>query len=301
MKYEFPLVSIGLPVYNEEKMISRAIDSLLAQTYRNFEIMISDNCSSDKTAEICQAYAAKDNRIKLNLNKKNLGINTNFRIVLENGRGKYFMWAAGDDYWEPEFLKTLVTELELDSTAGVALCAVRRESPDGNIKDIIRFDGKYNPGKLSHWQVALKLLSPREQTQLLKYNLFICGLFKYEAVSEIFAAGNDILSYGERAFLTPVALAHKFLYVNKILFSKTVHRESFRNRHPNDEFVKKKRQLSYWQYTLKYYYKIMVCITKSSDIPLKRKTFVIIFFYWVLLRFFHRQNKKIQKALHGKN
>lgn len=301
MSSDFPLVSIGLPAFNEEKTIARALDSLLAQTYPNFEIIISDNCSTDKTVQICKVYAEKDNRITLNINKKNLGINANFWIVHNKGNGKYFMWAGADDYWEPEFLKTLVNKLESDSTAGVALCAVRRENPDGSLKDIIRFDGKYNPGKLSHWQVAIKLLSPREQIQLLKYNLFICGLFKYEAISDIFAVGNDILSYGERAFLILVALAHKFRYVNEILFAKIVHRESFRNRHPNDEFVQTKRQLTYWQYYLKYYYRIMVCIAKCSNIPLRRKSFVLIFLYWITLRFAYRQKKKVRKALYGKN
>jgi glycosyltransferase involved in cell wall biosynthesis len=301
MSSDLPLVSIGLPVFNEEKTITRALDALLAQTYPNFEIIISDNCSIDKTAQICKVYAKKDNRIKLNINEENLGINTNFRLVHQNASGKYFMWAGADDYWEPEFLKTLVNELESDSTAGVALCAVRRENPDGSLIDIIRFDGEYDPGKLSHWQVAIKLLSPREQIQLLKYNLFICGLFKYEVISDIFEVGNDILSYGERAFLILAALAHRFRYVNEILFSKTVHRESFRNRHPNDEFVQTKRQLTYWQYYMKYYYTIMLYIAKCSNIPLKRKSFVFIFLYWITLRFAYRQKKKVKKTLNRKN
>jgi glycosyltransferase involved in cell wall biosynthesis len=301
MRSEFPLVSIGLPVYNEEKMISRALDSLLAQTYPNFEIMISDNRSTDKTAEICKAYAQKDNRIKLNLNEENLGINANFRIVQKNGRGKYFMWAGADDYWDPNYLKTLVNELESDPKAGLALCAVRRVYPDGSLKDVIKFDGKYNPNKLSHLQVAIKLLSPSERNRLLKYNLFICGLFKYEAINNIFTVGDDILNYGERALVGLVALAYRFRHVNEILFSKTFHMESYRIRHPNDDFVKKKKEITHLKYYLKYYNRLMVCITKYSEIPLYRKFFVIFFPYWYSQRFTYKLKRKVQKTISGKN
>ena len=170
---DLPLVSIGMPVFNEEKTISRALDSLLLQTFPNFEVIISDNCSSDKTVELCKNYAEKDKRISLNRNKINLGIVANFQIVHRKSSGKYFMWAAGDDYWEPEFLRRLVNELESDRAAGVAFCAVRRENTDGSFKDIIRFNGRKNPNKLSHWQLASRLLSPRKKIRLLKYNQFI--------------------------------------------------------------------------------------------------------------------------------
>jgi glycosyltransferase involved in cell wall biosynthesis len=302
MTSELPLVTIGLPVFNSEKTIKRALDSLLAQTYPNFEIMISDNCSTDKTVEICKTYVERDNRIKLNLNKENLGVIANFRIVHKKAKGKYFMWAGSDDYWEPEFVKTLVNELESDPTAGVAQCAVRRENPDGSLKDIIKFNKNYNTSKLSHWQVTLKLLSPRKEIRLLKYNLFIYGLFKYEAISDTLDAENDVLSsYGERAFLAPVALAHKFRYVDEILFSKTVHTESVSIRYPNDEYKQTSKEMTYLKFYLKYYYKVMVCITKYSKIPLQRKFFVLFFLYAIIWRFASKQKKKVRKALYGKS
>ena len=301
MTSALPLVTIGLPVFNTEETIASAFDSLLAQTYSNFEIVVSDNCSTDRTAEICKIYVEKDNRINLSINKENLGIAANFRIVHRKGSGKYFMWAAGDDYWEPEFLKTLVEELESDPSVGVALCAVRRENPDGTLKDIIKFDGRYNPGQLSHWQVASRLLSPREQIKLLKYNQFMYGLFKYEAVSDTFAAGNDILSYGERAFLVLVALTHKFRYVDEILFSREVHTEAFSVRYPNDGYKQTKREMSYFRYYLKYYYKLMQCIIRYSDIPLRRKFFVLYFLYYITHRVARKQKKKMRKVLYGKS
>lgn len=296
-----PLVSIGMPVYNGAQYIRRALDSLLAQDYDNYEIIISDNASTDQTLEILEEYALMYPQIRTYTQSENVGIQGNFRIVLRLARGEYFMWAADDDYWEPEFLKTLVNELESDPTAGVVQCAVRRENPDGSLKDIIRFEEKYNRSKFSHWQVALKLLSPDKKIKMLKYNLFICGLFKHKVIIDILDTRNKFPLYGERATLTPIALAYKFLYVDAILFSKTVHQEKFTLRYPNDKYKKTQYEMKDLRYHLKYYYKLTQCIINYSDIPLRRKLFVFFFFYYMLHRFVRKQKRKIKKKLFGKN
>ncbi len=301
MTAALPLVSIGLPVLNAEKKIMRALEALLAQTYLNFEIVVSDNCSSDKTAQICKAYAEKDNRIKLSINKKDLGIIANFKIVHKKANGKYFMWAGADDYWEPEFIKTLVNALESDPMAGVAQCAVRRVNPNGSLKDIIRFDEKHNRSRLSHWQIAFNLLSPNKQIVYQKYNLFIYGLFRHEAISEAFKIENEIFNYKERALLVLVALAYKFRYVDEVLFSKTVNPEPFSTRYPNDQYTQSKKDTGYLNYWWAYYNKLIICITRYSKIPLQRKPFVLFFSYWMVQRFFYKQKKRLRKALYGKN
>src|SRR3989304_9744790 len=88
-KYSKPLVSIGMPAYNGEKFIKRAIDSLLVQTYSNFELIVSDNASDDSTWEILNRYAAKDKRIRLYRQEYNIGALGNFRFVLSKASGKY--------------------------------------------------------------------------------------------------------------------------------------------------------------------------------------------------------------------
>ena len=92
-----PQVSIGMPVYNGEKFIHEALDSLLAQTFTDFELILSDNASTDKTGEICQEYAAKDARIRYVRQVENFGAAENFKFVLDESVGEYFMWAAHDD------------------------------------------------------------------------------------------------------------------------------------------------------------------------------------------------------------
>lgn len=98
------LVSIGLPVYNGDLFIRQAIDSLLAQDYDDFELIISDNCSEDRTQEICMKYAAQDKRVKYSRCRVNMGAFWNFNHVFELSTGRYFMWASHDDYWEPSYI-----------------------------------------------------------------------------------------------------------------------------------------------------------------------------------------------------
>lgn len=111
-----PRLTVGLPVYNGEDFLERAIASLLAQTYRDFEFIISDNASTDKTEAICRAFAARDPRVRYIRNEKNLGAMENFNRVFELSRGELFKWAAHDDEHEPEFLARCVAALDADPT-----------------------------------------------------------------------------------------------------------------------------------------------------------------------------------------
>ena len=114
-----PFICIGMPVYNGEMFIRQALDSLLAQSYENFQLIISDNASTDATREICEEYAIKDIRIKYLRQKKNLGATNNFKYVLEQASGDYFMWAAHDDEWDARFIDTLIKVLEANKNVSV--------------------------------------------------------------------------------------------------------------------------------------------------------------------------------------
>lgn len=100
-----PNVSIGMPIYNSEKYLRNALDSLLSQTFADFELIISDNASIDSTEAICREYAARDSRIKYIRQRENQGAYANFKFVLDEARGEYFMWAAGDDRRSPDFVE----------------------------------------------------------------------------------------------------------------------------------------------------------------------------------------------------
>jgi glycosyltransferase involved in cell wall biosynthesis len=116
-----PKVTIGLPVFNGEKYLAQAIDSVLGQTFEDFELVISDNASTDRTGEICRSYAERDPRISYYRQATNLGAAPNFNFTFEKARGEYFKWAANDDLIAPEFLERCVRAL--DANPAAVLCS----------------------------------------------------------------------------------------------------------------------------------------------------------------------------------
>jgi glycosyltransferase involved in cell wall biosynthesis len=100
-----PKVSIGLPVYNGEQYLEQSLDSILSQTYRDFELIISDSASSDRTESICRQYAERDARVRYYRQPRNRGITWNFRQVALLARGTYFLWTAHDDHFAPEYIE----------------------------------------------------------------------------------------------------------------------------------------------------------------------------------------------------
>lgn len=110
-------VTIGMPVYNGSDTIAAALDSLLAQSVAGFELIISDNGSTDTTEQICRAYASRDARIRYIRQLVNLGPTMNFRHVLFEASTEYFMWAAADDLWAPSFIAIHLAALDADPNA----------------------------------------------------------------------------------------------------------------------------------------------------------------------------------------
>jgi glycosyltransferase involved in cell wall biosynthesis len=97
MKARNPRVSIGLPVYNGERYLAGALNCLLQQDYEDFELIISDNASTDATESICREYATKDPRIRYYRNETNIGASPNYNRVFRLARGEFFKWASHDD------------------------------------------------------------------------------------------------------------------------------------------------------------------------------------------------------------
>lgn len=126
MSSHTPRVSIGMPVFNGELYLREAVDSILAQTYQDFELMISDNASTDATEKICHAYAAQDRRIAYYRNTINSGGCRNQNRLVELSSGEYFMWAHHDDRRAPEYVERCVRVL--DENPSVVLCHSKTRS-----------------------------------------------------------------------------------------------------------------------------------------------------------------------------
>jgi len=119
MKTDSPRVSIGLPVYNGELRLRRALDSVLSQDFVDFEVVIADNASTDGTQALCEAYAARDARVRYSRNPQNIGVNPNHDRVFNLSRGKYFTWFADDVEYLPGMLSRCVAGIEQAGTATV--------------------------------------------------------------------------------------------------------------------------------------------------------------------------------------
>lgn len=137
MPRELPLITVGMPVYNGARTLHHALNSILAQSYSNFEIVISDNASTDDTPEIISEYAALDHRIRPYWNSTNLGARANYNRVLELARGTYFKWAAHDDWIASDYLERCVEELQ--GCPEVVLCysAMCRVDAQGDTRRLV--------------------------------------------------------------------------------------------------------------------------------------------------------------------
>lgn len=219
MSNDKPRVSIGLPVFNGEKYLEEALDSILAQTYPNFELIISDNASTDHTQRICRAYATKDSRIRYYRNKRNLGASKNFNFVFKLSSGEYFKWAAYDDSLAPDFLLKCVSVLDNDPS--IVLCA----SETGRIDEHGANVGTYDWGsaridsRKPHERFGY-LISERHPTWLL-----IFGVIRASSLRMTSLFGNYIGS--DRNLLAEIGLIDRIYVIPEYLFFRRAHPHTY--------------------------------------------------------------------------
>ncbi|MEO8040685.1 MAG: glycosyltransferase family A protein [Betaproteobacteria bacterium] len=110
--YSTPTLSVGLPVFNGARWIEDALESILEQSFGNFELIIADNASTDDTQAICRSVAARDARVRYHRNSDNIGAHRNYDGVLELASGKYFKWASCSDICLQGFFEKCVAVLD---------------------------------------------------------------------------------------------------------------------------------------------------------------------------------------------
>lgn len=128
-----PAVSIGLPVFNGEAFIEKAIESLLGQSFTDFELIICDNASVDRTGQICLGFAARDARVRYIRNPRNLGAGPNFDLCFGNARGEFFQWAAHDDMFSPDYLGRAVAAMRARPDATLCTVGIVEIGADGSV------------------------------------------------------------------------------------------------------------------------------------------------------------------------
>ena len=207
-------VSIGMPVYNGENFIKEAIDSILAQTFKDFELIISDNASTDGTAEICRAYATKEQRIRYYRNEHNLGAAKNYNRVFELSSGEYFRWAAHDDVLAPELIERCVEVLDQDLS--VVLCYSKAGKIDQNSALVGIYDDS---------EMKVDSQKPHERFHDLISIPHICisifGLIRASALNTTPLIASYVTS--DRILLGELSLMGRFYILPEQLFCRRYH------------------------------------------------------------------------------
>jgi len=137
-----PRVSFGIPVYNGEASLRCCLDSILAQEFTDFEVVVCDNASTDRTPEILVDYATRDDRFRVHRNDENIGLIRNFNRVFELARGEYFRWVGADDWLEPDYASACVAALDADSGAILATSYFSLNQSDGQ-SECREFSGEF--------------------------------------------------------------------------------------------------------------------------------------------------------------
>lgn len=216
---EKPLASIGMPVYNGENYIQSAIESILAQTYGNFELIISDNASTDATQDLCRGYANRDKRIRYFHNDVNLGAGPNYDKCFRLSGGKFFKWAAHDDMIAESYLENSVYLLENNPDA--VLCF-------SDVQKIDEYNRTISTCVLDYQDLFSSNPSTRFSSILehLKFSECIFfGLYRRNVLVGSQLHGNYINS--DLILIAEIALRGHFLKINEPLFMHREHGERY--------------------------------------------------------------------------
>lgn len=251
MTNDKPRVSICLPVYNGQKYLEATLDSILAQTYGDFELIISDNASNDRTQDICLEYAKKDQRIKYSRVEKNLGAAPNHNRAFRLANGEYFKWAGYDDKISPNFLSMCVNVL--DNKPDVVLCMPTTGLIDEHGQYLGEYVYKADASSQNSHQRFVNFLINNESGN------YVYGLMRTKDVAQTALQGSFPSS--DLVFLAELTLYGKFYVLPEPLFLRRLHPEqstkgsmSVERRRVDwfDTSLRGKIALPKWQYLFGY-------------------------------------------------
>jgi glycosyltransferase involved in cell wall biosynthesis len=217
-----PRLTVGLPVYNGEKYLAEAINALLGQTFTDFELVISDNASTDGTWDICQRYARVDSRVRCVRQPVNIGLAPNHNAVADMARGALFKWASNDDLYARELLERCVAAL--DERPDVVLAHSWTAYVDGD-------------GKVTHaFEYPLNTSSPDAPTRFRSLLFDSGGDDDYGVVrTEVLrrVAKKDSYHHADRTIVAELALHGPFYQVPEWLYFRRDHDDRAERSNPS--------------------------------------------------------------------
>lgn len=257
-----PKISIGMPVYNGQKFICEAIDSLIAQSYTDFELIISDNASTDLTEVICREYAASDTRIRYIRQTENRGAVANFQFVLDKADGKYFKWLAADDmFGTTETLANLVKALD--------------EGFELAMPDVIEIDRAKGTSSQKLISVVFSRLKIKNFTELaLNVSSHqIYGLFVTASLRRLYFLidkNSDLACFGEGVFVHAISEKMKCIFIDNALIIYVRHSAAASSSQKPVVLIK-----NYIKYTIR----LFQFYSKSSFLMMEKIRYISILFF----------------------
>lgn len=285
MSEHTPEVSIGMPVYNGERYLNEALDSLLGQTFSEFELIISDNASTDATEELCRKYAGEDNRIRYFRNQSNLGLAENYCRVFELAQGRFFKWASTDDICQPQMIEKCRRILEANPDA--VLCYPRTIIID-QLSAVI---SPFNDGlHLTDSKPADRF---RKLIDSLRLNNAMNGLIRAEALEKTSLIKGYLAS--DINMMVELCLLGKFYECPEPLFLRRVNLDELQNKKKKEKLLKyydtskgRKISLQYWRLNFEH-------IRSIRKAPLARKEKIHL--YWLMMKKYYWESNVLKNEL----
>lgn len=215
-----PRLSIGLPVYNGEKYVSESLDALLGQSYEDFELIISDNASTDGTADICRRYEKLDSRVRYLRQKRNIGAAPNQDFLLRQARGELFKWAAADDLYARDLVQRCIEVLDAHPDVILAHCWTAAINDEGKVIQSLEY-----PLKTSSRSAPERFRSMLFGTGENDYGLLRAddnyGVMRTAVLRQVTPQGSYY--HADRVFATEIALHGRFCQVPEWLYFRRDH------------------------------------------------------------------------------
>ncbi len=269
-----PAISVGMPVYNGEKYIAKSIESILNQTFGDFELLISDNASTDHTESICREYAKKDERISYFRNEKNVGAGPNYNILFGKARAPYFRWHNADDLITPDAHKLCLQTLEQNPQA--VLCYGKTKIIDGAGNHLSDYDDNLHITDSAIYDRFVKFNSIVGMTNA------IYGLMRSDALRKTRLFGNFMAS--DTVFMGELIMYGTFIEIPEQLFFRRMHEDAM-------SWDPDQREKDFWDPSSSHFYFQLIkqhvfyySASLQADIPINEKIKILKYLvkrsYW---------------------
>lgn len=295
-----PAVTIGVPVYNGEDYLESALEAIRAQTFVDWECVVSDNGSTDRTCEIVEAFAARDPRFRLVRQVRNIGAVANFAALAELARGRYFAWAGHHDLHLPDWLARLVETLEANPQAVLAYPFFKKIDPQGrelaDMTGVFDTRGLDTLGRAHEACLYLRLCGSR-----------VYGLIRVEALRRVRVR---ITPLWDRLFLMKLLMEGDFVQVPEILWLRRYFGNDLLKEAPEKVVSRQMRVLfpcqrppiySYWYWLTHLVYLFLDLIASKprrwGDATHLKSTLVLMESYWIVHNLSWRESFKVAVAV----